>query len=371
MEVPANFPPNWGKTALIFAVEKGNEDCLLTLLRNGANANAQDVYRITGLHIASHQGNLASIKVLLAYGANMEVPDRGDRTALILAVANGDTDCVLALLRNGADANAQNKFGLSALQVASLTGSLSISHELCKHHAIIGIRSTPIFTLKYHRSSQYLLQFHDRLFYDRVDREVQTTALRAWSLKHLWELWYLLLIRKKLLDIRVWKEGGTALDFAALGQHDEIVRLLEYSAQPATRSDSLTFEEYLFDLLGVSSAKEAEEELKRRIEEEREKNIRERQDRRFKIAQRRRRLEEIERYEDEEKLKEDGRSEEEQLEGEKRHKLEVLERTTRKRQRLLDKETSIDISESFEKNRDQMWGAAVKKQLRIRAVEEE
>ncbi len=74
-------------------------------------------------------------------------------------------------------------------------------------------------------------------------------------------------MRLSINGVRLWKEGVTALDLAVLGQHDEIVRLLESLIQSETEFESVPFEEYLFDLLGVSSAKEAEEELKRRIEE--------------------------------------------------------------------------------------------------------
>ncbi|KAL9630398.1 MAG: hypothetical protein Q9204_004740, partial [Flavoplaca sp. TL-2023a] len=299
------------ETALHFALKTGSIDRLNHLLACGADVNRQDYSGETAPHIASKKGNLAGMVVLLAYGANMEVPSYDGKTALIFAVEKGNEDCVLTLLRNGANANAQDDHGFTALHLASFAGCLKITHELCKHHATTGTRSKPVITIKYHRSSQHSLQLQHTLFpsplYTRDDREFQHTALRAYSLEHLSELRHLLSIRKILLDIRVWTEGVTALDFAVFCQHDEIVRLLESSAQSVTKSDSVAFEEYLFDLLGVSSAEEAKEESKRIIQEEKRelsRKFKEEGEWEFRIA------EVIDTFEDEEEREENDSPEE-------------------------------------------------------------
>ncbi|KAL9629418.1 MAG: hypothetical protein Q9204_005283, partial [Flavoplaca sp. TL-2023a] len=305
----AEFTPqhlSYQAPLLTAAAIGGNEDCLLTVLRSGADVNRQNNLE-TALHVASRQGNLAGIKILLEHGANMELPDYGGKTALILAVENGYEDCVLTLLRNGANANAQDDFGKTALLIASFAGSLKMTHELCKHHATIGNRSKPLITLKYYRSLQHLPQYHNRRFYTPDNQEVQYTALGFHPGTHWWQLRDLLSIRKDLLDIRVWREGVTALDFAVLCQHDEIVSLLDSSAQSATESDSVAIEKYLFDLLGVSSAKEAKQELKRRIQEEKQELERRSEELReweFRTAQ------VIKRFEEEEEPEEDDRLEE-------------------------------------------------------------
>ena len=265
-------------TPLHYAAKWGNKDCLLAVLRSGADVNRQYMNKKTALHAASGYGNLASVKVLLAHGANREAICLGN-TPLIFAVESGKEDCVITLLHNGADANAQND-GMSALHMASFACSLTMTHELCKHHATIGTRSALTITLKYLGSSRDLLdiqcKFDHTLLDTRDNREVRNRVLKAYSLEHLWGLRYLLSLRKNLLAIRVWKEGVTALDLAVLGQHDEIVRLLESLTQSEIESESVPFKEYLFDLLGVSSAKDAEEELKRRIVEEQEREEEER-----------------------------------------------------------------------------------------------
>ncbi|KAL8920068.1 MAG: hypothetical protein Q9172_004653 [Xanthocarpia lactea] len=266
----------FGMTPLHYAAQGANEDCLLTLIRGGADVNRQDMVKETALHVASKYGNLAGVKVLLAHGANGEAIYL-DKTPLISAVERGNEDCVLALLRNGADANAQND-GMSALHMAS---------------------------------------FAD------------------------------------LLDIRVWKEGVTALDLAVLGQHDEIVRLLESLTQSATKSESVPFEEYLFDLLGVSSDQEAEEQLKRRIEEEQKR------DNEFGLMKRIQWFEELDKLQAERESKEEDSHEKEQkFEEEKKVRYEnwfseMLEPVSRE----------IETHDEREK-----WKAEVEKQLGIEKI---
>ncbi|KAL8875352.1 MAG: hypothetical protein Q9198_006280 [Flavoplaca austrocitrina] len=293
------------------AAKGGNKDCLLAVLRSGTDVNRQNERKETALNIASKDGNLAGIKLLLAHGANMEVPDYRGRTALIFAVERGHEDCVLTLLRNGANANAQDNVGVTALHRASFAGSLNIAQELCKHHATGDTRSAALMTFKYNRYSVISqdLQYTSRicLKFSPDDGEVQYRAIDYHSANKPWYLRRLLSIRKNFLHIRVWKEGVTALDFAVFGQHDEIVRLLESSAQSATGFDSVAFEEYLFDLLGVSSAKEAKQELKWRIQEEKQelrRKLKEEREWEFRVA------EVIDTFEEEEEREEDDRPEE-------------------------------------------------------------
>lgn len=265
-----NAPGFFGMTPLHYAAKGVDRDCLLAVLRSGADVNRQDESQETALHMASKDGKPANLEVLLAQGANTEARDFSGKTSLIFAVEKGHEDCVLTLLRNGADANAQDEFGVTALHIASIAGSLTMTHELCEHHATVGTRSSPVLTLKYPTDfkGSYLLRsvLEDfKILYEfkiHGDPEVHIRMLKASLLDNLGALRHLLSIRKRLLDIRVWKEGVTALDFAVLGQHDEIIRLLESSTESATESDSVAFEEYLFDLLGVSSVEKAEEELK-------------------------------------------------------------------------------------------------------------
>ncbi|KAL8906113.1 MAG: hypothetical protein Q9171_006404 [Xanthocarpia ochracea] len=372
-----------GTTPLHYAADGGNEDCLLAVLRSGADVNQQDVVEATALHVASENGNLAGVKVLLAHGANREALYLG-KTPLISAIERENKDCALALFRNGADANAQND-GISALHMASFAGSLTMTHELCQHHATVGTRSTPTITLKYLGSSRDLLEIqreYRHTILDTLDsREViMNRVLKACSLEHLWGLRYLLSIWENLLDVRVWKEGVTALDLAVLGQHDEIVRFLKSLTQSATESESVPFEEYLFNLLRVSSAKEAEEELKWRIEEQQDRETEEFYYRRFEIIEQIQSLEDFEKLEAdmrskaEAKLEEEEKSEEEvKFVEEERIKLqqrldELLEKISTDK-RSLGREMRGNFMEWTDTlNEREKWETEVEKQLRIEKI---
>ncbi|KAL9024355.1 MAG: hypothetical protein Q9196_006577, partial [Gyalolechia fulgens] len=345
-----------GRTSLHYAAMGGNKDCLLAVLCSGADINWQDEFGMTALHFASKEDSPACIEVLLAQGANIEAQDRFGKTPLVLAAEKGNKDCVLTLLRNGANANAQNESALTALHTASFAA----------------------------------LDTHDGC------REVQVIVLRACSLEHLWVLRYLLLIWKKVLEIRVWNEGMTALDLAVLDQesrvwsegmtaldlavldqHDKIVRLLENSAQSAIESDSVAIDRYLFNFLGVSSAKEADEELDRRLEDEQEREDEERQQRRCEVEQLLRSLEEElssnteessdERSEREEKLKEDESPEEKENLWEEQWRLEkrlaaVLKRIPEGKRRSLREKREIWLKCEKKLDENKRWEAAVKKE---------
>ncbi|KAI4113321.1 MAG: hypothetical protein LQ338_008196, partial [Usnochroma carphineum] len=255
-----------GRTSLFYAAREGNEECLLALLRNGADVNAQDDFGTTALHMASKNGELIAVELLLEHGANPEAQDDKGRTSLFYAAQKGDEDSLLVLLRNGADVNVQDEHGMTALHMTSAQGNLTMTQELVEHHATIVIRSRSVLT-KYLRSAR---SWQDRPFgihcFDvKDDLWAQITCLGPPDLR---DLKGIISERKELLELRVWKDGVTALDIATFCGRDKIVRLLNSSAESATESHPVSFEDYLFDLLGISSVEEAEEELDRRIEKE-------------------------------------------------------------------------------------------------------
>ncbi|KAI4120703.1 MAG: hypothetical protein LQ338_006827 [Usnochroma carphineum] len=279
--------------ALPFAVRSRSTKMIDMLLKYGADINSKDVVDQTALHIASQDGDLAVMKRLLAHGADIEAQGLFARTSLSYAAKAGHEDCVLALLHNGAEADVQDICGMTAVHMASIKGSLGTMHELVKHHVTISTRSRPVLTLKHYDSAWGGPNdiFRNDCILDIIDNTVQIPMSRAYSAMELRdipfaeprveitisrtylleeprELRYLLSIREKLLEVRVWEEGVTAFDIAVLREDDELVCLLESLAQSPKGSHSVLFEEYLFDLLGVSSVEEADEELKWREEEQ-------------------------------------------------------------------------------------------------------
>ncbi|KAL8994017.1 MAG: hypothetical protein Q9188_007184 [Gyalolechia gomerana] len=322
--------------ALFYASKFGATKMVDMLLSYGADINSDDGHGQTALHIAMQKGNIDQVNQLLACGADFKSQGLVDKTPLDYAAERGNKDCILAVLRCGADVNRQDMLKETALHLASKKGNLAGIEVLLAH---------------------------------RANMEAQNFL------------------------------GWTPLVFAvAMGNEDCVLTLLRNGANANAQDESGTtalhmasfaaFEAYLFDLLGVLSAKEAEEELKRRIEEEPEREIEERHEREFEITQLLGSLTDIEkltekmglkaeeRFEEVEKPEEERYKLEEKLEKleEERYKLEeklgVLERMTEEKQRLLQRKLDwMDWDDKLVENKK--WKSVVKKQLRIEEVEEE
>ncbi len=89
-----------GWTALHFAAFKGYDKIVAALLEAKINADIQGkVYGRTALHYAVDRGNLETVKLLVAKGANVKIADKANKTALDLAREKkfGDIVKVLSL----------------------------------------------------------------------------------------------------------------------------------------------------------------------------------------------------------------------------------------------------------------------------------
>ena len=93
-------------TALINAAEKGLETCVEELIKVGADVNASECVGFTPLMYAATRGNLSCVRLLIDARANLdEVEMQNGRTALMGAALNGHHLCVDALIEAGADVN--------------------------------------------------------------------------------------------------------------------------------------------------------------------------------------------------------------------------------------------------------------------------
>lgn len=79
-----------GQTPLHMAADKESVDCILILLKNGANINAADNEGTTPLHAAVIRGSLDVTKLLLENGANPDVEDEDGESPRSYAT---DDDC--------------------------------------------------------------------------------------------------------------------------------------------------------------------------------------------------------------------------------------------------------------------------------------
>ena len=83
-----------GRTALMYAVQKGCDKAGELLLKNKANPNLQDKDGKTALMFAAEQGKLTSTEMLVKYEADITLTDKNGQNALMIAAAEGQTDIV-------------------------------------------------------------------------------------------------------------------------------------------------------------------------------------------------------------------------------------------------------------------------------------
>ena len=90
-------------TALLVAAAQEFGAIVETLLRSGAEVNAQGKNDVTPLILASEKGNLEIVKLLLRSGADRTAVSIDGSTAAHLAKIHGHTDVALALLDEGSE----------------------------------------------------------------------------------------------------------------------------------------------------------------------------------------------------------------------------------------------------------------------------
>ena len=107
------------RTPLHWASQHGHVEVVQTLIDNGANVNARDVFGRTPLHLAV--GHPAIIALLLEAGANVDARDSLSNTPLHRAVPS--IESVDALISAGANVRAENTSGNTALDIAMRYGN--------------------------------------------------------------------------------------------------------------------------------------------------------------------------------------------------------------------------------------------------------
>ncbi|KAL8758457.1 MAG: hypothetical protein Q9199_001475 [Rusavskia elegans] len=269
-DIDVDVQDGLGETPLFRAVKQSYTDCILTLLDHGAKFNRQDKYGYTVLLVAASNNDLDIVNILLARGADSEVRDEEGRTPLLVAAKRCHTGCVLALIHQGADINAQDDNGFTPLHLASAADSIEIILELLKHRAAVDRRSESLYGVNYHKRKNGLTYRMDSVLEVDLNGTIGFSMYPASTFDKPWNLIDLLRSREAVLQVLVWKDGLTALDIAMLGKHKEIINTLKPLTKSTAESIPVSFEAYLFELLGVASFEEAEEEINRRITAERE-----------------------------------------------------------------------------------------------------
>ena len=138
---PDKYKDSNGFTALIVAVNRGNDSIVSILIQHGANPNIQNKYENTALHNAALNGNNEVITTLIKAGADLNIQNDEGKTALYRAAENGNNEVITTLIEAGADLNIQRKDGNTALQNAAWNGNNEVTTTLIEAGADLNIQN--------------------------------------------------------------------------------------------------------------------------------------------------------------------------------------------------------------------------------------
>ncbi|KAG8126450.1 hypothetical protein E2320_021597 [Naja naja] len=130
------------ETALYLATNRGNIDCMRSLLQAGAEPDIANKVRETPLYKACERKNSEAVQVLLQYNADVNHRCNRGWTALHEAVARNDLEIIEFLLQGGAKVESANCYGITSLFVAAESGHLEALRYLAKCGADINTQAS-------------------------------------------------------------------------------------------------------------------------------------------------------------------------------------------------------------------------------------
>ncbi|XP_030637843.1 E3 ubiquitin-protein ligase HACE1 isoform X2 [Chanos chanos] len=147
------------RSLLHIAANCGSVECLVLLLKRGANPNYQDISGCTPLHLAARNGQKKCMGKLLEYNADVNICNN-----------EGLTATVLCLLESGADINRPNVSGATPLYFACSHGQRDTAQILLQRGAKYLPDKNGVTPLDlcvqggYGETCEILIQHHSRLF---------------------------------------------------------------------------------------------------------------------------------------------------------------------------------------------------------------
>ena len=124
------------------AARSRNVQAVRTLIRQGANVNAQEADGTTALHWAVRAGDASMVEALLRARASVIVRNRYGVTPLSLAAEAGSPALVERLLKAGADAKSVVTEGQTVLMVAARTGNADVIRQLVAYGADVNAKES-------------------------------------------------------------------------------------------------------------------------------------------------------------------------------------------------------------------------------------
>ncbi|XP_036442266.1 E3 ubiquitin-protein ligase HACE1 isoform X1 [Colossoma macropomum] len=110
------------RSLLHIAANCGSVECLVLLLKRGANPNYQDISGCTPLHLAARNGQKKCMGRLLEYNADVNICNNEGLTAIHWLAVNGRTELLHDLLQHVSNVDVEDAMGQTALHVACQNG---------------------------------------------------------------------------------------------------------------------------------------------------------------------------------------------------------------------------------------------------------
>ncbi|XP_032999391.1 E3 ubiquitin-protein ligase HACE1 isoform X1 [Lacerta agilis] len=110
------------RSLLHIAANCGSVECLVLLLKKGANPNYQDISGCTSLHLAARNGQKKCMSKLLEYSADVNICNNEGLTAIHWLAVNGRTELLHDLVQHVTNVDVEDAMGQTALHVACQNG---------------------------------------------------------------------------------------------------------------------------------------------------------------------------------------------------------------------------------------------------------
>ncbi|XP_029451211.1 E3 ubiquitin-protein ligase HACE1 isoform X2 [Rhinatrema bivittatum] len=110
------------RSLLHIAANCGSVECLVLLLKRGANPNYQDISGCTPLHLAARNGQKKCMSKLLEFSADVNICNNEGLTAIHWLAVNGRTELLHDLVQHVSNVDVEDAMGQTALHVACQNG---------------------------------------------------------------------------------------------------------------------------------------------------------------------------------------------------------------------------------------------------------
>lgn len=178
---------NFGMPAIITSAKYGYFPISKYLIEKKANLNVRNKFGFSPLHFAALYNDTLLLEELLNNGANYNDTTNNGETPLLIAAYNGSLQALNYLINVGVDINTSDKYGFTPLMVSCQFGHIDIVYSLIQNWAVVNVKNNKGFTALSLAISNNFPEIVDLLCLNGAKRnEVNTLALNPRTLAKLY-----------------------------------------------------------------------------------------------------------------------------------------------------------------------------------------